>query len=408
MNAFVAMMQGADNEPAMNYLNLEPYDVYWARVRDMYSPFESGMKSGTARVFDHQIPGGQYSNLLVQCQSMGLWGNGQWEEVLDAYRDVNALFGDIVKVTPSSKCVGDLALYLVTRRLKASSLLSDPALAATIDWPESVVGLLKGDLGFPHRGFPPAVEAAILKGAAKRTIRAGLQLAPADFNANCQKLSATWNQPITPEMGMSSIMYPGVFKDFMSRRVSLGLMLRFLPTPVYFYAMQAGQTFDMAVPTTLVNEMLRADATNTFETVTSTGDETGAATTVVRVTLKSVGPLKDAHRTVSFSVFNVSTGHGEDQNVDIKDSTGKFVFAGPMANAENKAHVASPMPGSVLEIFIKAGAQVKAGDILMVISAMKMEVKSTAPHDGIVKSMAVEQGTRVVEGCLLCVVDPVQ
>lgn len=212
MNAFVAMMQGADNEPAMNYLNLEPYDIYWARVRDMYSPFESGMKSGTARVFDHQIPGGQYSNLLVQCQSMGLWGNGQWEEVLDAYRDVNDLFGDIVKVTPSSKCVGDLALYLVTRRLKASSLLSDPALAATIDWPESVVGLLKGDLGFPHRGFPPAVEAAILKGAPKRTIRAGLQLAPADFTANCATLAEVWNQQITPEMGMSSIMYPGVFK----------------------------------------------------------------------------------------------------------------------------------------------------------------------------------------------------
>jgi len=407
MNAFVAMMQGADNEPAMNYLNLEPYDMYWARVRDMYSPFESGMKSGTARVFDHQIPGGQYSNLLVQCQSMGLWGNGQWEEVLDAYRDVNDLFGDIVKVTPSSKCVGDLALYLVTRRLKASSLLSDPALAATIDWPESVVGLLKGDLGFPHRGFPPAVEAAILKGAPKRTIRAGLQLAPADFNANCEKLAGVWKQIITPEMGMSSIMYPGVFKDFMSRRASLGLMLRFLPTPVYFYAMQAGQTFDMQVPSTLVNEMLRGDAANTgFETVTSTGDETGAASTVVRVTLQSVGPLKDAHRTVSFSVTNISTGIEQDQAVDIKDNTGKFVFAGPMANTDNKAHVASPMPGSVLEIFVKVGTKVKAGDVIMVVSAMKMEVKSTAPHDGVIKSLSVELGTRVVEGCLLCVVEP--
>ena len=133
-------------------MDIEPYDLYWSQVRDLYSPFESGMKSGTARVFEHQIPGGQYSNLLVQCKSMGLQGE-QWDRVLNAYRDVNELFGDVVKVTPSSKCVGDLALYLVVQNLTTADLLN-PAKAGTIDFPESVVGLLKGDLGFPHRGFP--------------------------------------------------------------------------------------------------------------------------------------------------------------------------------------------------------------------------------------------------------------
>ena len=167
LNAFVAMMEGAPNDTGIKYMDLEPYDMYWARVRDMYSPFESGMKAGTARVFEHQIPGGQYSNLIVQCQSMGLWS--RWEEVLDAYRDVNNVFGDIVKVTPSSKCVGDLALYLVTRNLKAEDLL-DPAKANTIDFPESVVGLMKGDLGFPHRGFPNLIESVILKGASNEFI----------------------------------------------------------------------------------------------------------------------------------------------------------------------------------------------------------------------------------------------
>jgi pyruvate carboxylase len=108
MNAFVAMMEGALNDTGLKFMSLEPYDMYWGRVRDMYSPFESGMKSGSARVFEHQIPGGQYSNLYAQCKSMGLWND--WETILDTYRDVNALFGDIVKVTPSSKCVGDLAL----------------------------------------------------------------------------------------------------------------------------------------------------------------------------------------------------------------------------------------------------------------------------------------------------------
>ncbi|CAN0087695.1 unnamed protein product, partial [Hapterophycus canaliculatus] len=138
----------------------------------MYSPFENGMKSGTARVFDHQIPGKErreqigrreknikwcamdYSNLMVQCKSMGIWD--KWEGVLDMYRDVNNLFGDIVKVTPSSKCVGDLALYLVTRGLKASDV-TDPAKKGQVDFPDSVVGLLEGRLGFPHKGFPAEV-----------------------------------------------------------------------------------------------------------------------------------------------------------------------------------------------------------------------------------------------------------
>ncbi|CAB1101718.1 unnamed protein product [Ectocarpus sp. CCAP 1310/34] len=169
LNGFLASTEGSEMAPdGTGYLGLEPYDVYWSRVRDMYSPFENGMKSGTARVFDHQIPGkigeihiscsrakgGQYSNLMVQCKSMGIWD--KWEGVLDMYRDVNNLFGDIVKVTPSSKCVGDLALYLVTRGLKASDV-TDPAKKGQVDFPDSVVGLLEGRLGFPHKGFPDEV-----------------------------------------------------------------------------------------------------------------------------------------------------------------------------------------------------------------------------------------------------------
>jgi pyruvate carboxylase len=179
-------------------LKIEPYDLYWQGIREQYSPFESGMKSGTARVFEHQIPGGQYSNLIVQCAGMGL-ALDQWAAVLDAYRDVNFLFGDVVKVTPSSKVVGDLALYLVMKGLKTSDLI-DPetqeikAAAMKLDFPQSVVGLLKGELGFPHRGFPKAVEDLVLKGAAKLTIRAGLVLPPVDFEKNIAELSAKWDQ----------------------------------------------------------------------------------------------------------------------------------------------------------------------------------------------------------------------
>jgi pyruvate carboxylase len=254
--------------------------------------------------------------------------------------------------------------------------------------------LMKGDLGFPHRGFPAAVEAAILKGGAKRTIRAGLQISPADFAMNRETLSAKWAQPITDEMSMSSIMYPGVFRDFMSRRASKGLLLRYIPTPVYFYAMQVGQSFNMQVPDSLVGELLG-------QVVTSVGNEVGASSSGVRCELKRVGPLKESCRSVVFGITLAAKGEVE-YTCNVKDSTGAFVFSGPMANAADACQVASPMPGAVLEILVKKGQSVRAGDTLMVISAMKMEVKSTAPHDGVVGALEVELGARVVEGCLLC------
>jgi pyruvate carboxylase len=379
MNAFVAMMQGASNDTGINYLDLESYDVYWARVRDMYEPFESGMKSGSARVFEHQVPGGQYSNLLVQCKSMGI--QAKWEGVLDAYRDVNKLFGDIIKVTPSSKCVGDLALYLVTRSLTTADLL-DPSKASSIDFPESVVGLLKGDLGFPHRGFPQPVEDAILKGAARRTVRAGLVLPPADFVAYSEGLSKKWGRAITPEEGMSSLMYPQVFADFMARREQKGLLLKYLPTPVYLYGLLPGESFTMtSVPVAAAKD----------------ANVVGAEAAVdITVTLKRVGPLRGGNmRTVLFSV------NGKDQQHDVKDSSGKFEFLGPMADSSKAGQMGSPMPGSVEKLLVSEGQTVTMGDTLCTISAMKMEVKVTAPFNAKVTGLSVAAGTRVVEGALL-------
>ena len=191
---------------------------------------------------------------------------------------------------------------------------------------------------------------------------------------------------------MSSLMYPGVFKDFMLRRQQKGLLLRYLPTPVYFYAMAPGQAFSMSVPKSLFDEF-------TGSVVTSTGNETGDCTVDVTIELTRVGPLQKGHRNVSFSV------NGKEQSVNIKDSTGTFVFDGPMADSSNSSHVPSPMPGNVLEILAKPGQTVKAGETIMVISAMKMEVKSTAQADGKIGKILVDVGARVVEGCLLCTVE---
>jgi pyruvate carboxylase len=384
LNAFVAMMQGASNDTGINYLDLESYDVYWARCRDMYEPFESGMKSGSARVFEHQVPGGQYSNLLVQCKSMGI--QAKWEEVLDAYRDVNKLFGDIIKVTPSSKCVGDLALYLVTRSLTTADLL-DPSKASSIDFPESVVGLLKGDLGFPHKGFPQNVEDAILKGTPRRTVRAGLALVPADFTAHLEGLGKRWGRTISPEEGMSSLMYPQVFTDFMTRREQKGLLLKRLPTPVYLYGLLPGESFTMSsVPASEVKDALVSCA---------------GASADVCITLKRIGPLKGGNmRSILFTV------NGKDQQHEVKDSSGKFEFEGPMADSKKAGQIGSPMPGSVEKLLVAEGQLVAAGETLCTISAMKMEVKVTSPFEGKVVGLNVAAGTRVVEGALLLTLAP--
>ena len=192
------------------------------------APFETGMLAGSARVFDHEIPGGQYANLFVQCQSMGL--ADRWEEVLDAYRDVNKLFGDVVKVTPSSKCVGDLALYLVTRRMTAADVLDG---SKALDYPDSVVGLMEGRLGFPHRGFPADVQQAILGDRKPLTTRPSAALAPADFGAEAARLAAAHGRPLDAERTMASVLYPKVFDDFMRFCVDETCVSVYLPTPVY-------------------------------------------------------------------------------------------------------------------------------------------------------------------------------
>jgi pyruvate carboxylase len=378
----------------------------------MYSDFESGMLSGSARVYEHQIPGtawsffsflsynvcaidfilnnilfleitgGQYSNLLVQCRSMGLWS--RWEEVMDAYRDANRVLGDIVKVTPSSKCVGDLALYLVTRNLTAADLL-DESKAGSIDFPESVVGLFRGDLGFPHLGFPAEVERAVLRGniSEKRTVRAGLTLPSEDLVANVAALSQKYGYPLTPEEGMSSIMYPKVFADYMKRQEEKGgELLRHLPSPVYFHGMKPGQEFTMKVPASLAGDVCEVP-------------EGSSDSLSVSVKLDRIAPMKKGHRELSFTI------NGMVQVANIKDSTGAFVFDGPMADAGVAGQLGSPMPGVVEKVLVTEGQDVEAGDTLVTISAMKMEVKVTAPFAGKVGKLFVPLGGRVVEAALL-------
>ncbi|EGB12997.1 hypothetical protein AURANDRAFT_52076 [Aureococcus anophagefferens] len=381
LNAFCAAMEGLERAPGIDYMRLEPYDVYWAKVRAMYAPFETGMLAGSARVFDHEIPGGQYANLFVQCQSMGL--ADRWEEVLDAYRDVNKLFGDVVKVTPSSKCVGDLALYLVTRKMTAADVLDG---SKTLDYPDSVVGLMEGRLGFPHRGFPADVQQAILGDRKPLTTRPSAALPPADFGAEAARLAAAHGRPLDAERTMASVLYPKVFDDFMRFCVDETCVSVYLPTPVYLHGLAVGQTARLAsLPAPLAKLECGVDAVD--------------AVVDVDVTLKRVGPLKAGRmRTLVFDV------NGAEQRVEVKNPAPEGEFDGPMADAGDAAHVAAPMPGAVDKVLAADGAAVAAGDDLCVVSAMKMEVAVKCHRAGTL-ALKVDAGAKVVEGALLATIN---
>jgi pyruvate carboxylase len=236
------------------------------------------------------------------------------------------------------------------------------------------------------------VEDAILKGAPRRTVRAGLVLPPADFAAHIAELSKKFGCAISPEESMSALMYPQVFNDYMTRKQKKGPLLRYLPTPVYLYGMLPGDKFEMTAPAGLV----KAGADPSVDAEGAHANADASMKVTVQVEMRRVGPLKaGSMRTVVLAV------NGKEQHVEVKDSSGKFEFTGPMADASKQGQLGSPMPGVVEKLLVAEGKAVQAGDTLCTVSAMKMEVKVTAPFDGKVASVSIAVGTRVIEGALL-------
>eukprot|EP00638_Chattonella_subsalsa_P022391 CAMPEP_0117865028 /NCGR_PEP_ID=MMETSP0950-20121206/6495_1 /TAXON_ID=44440 /ORGANISM="Chattonella subsalsa, Strain CCMP2191" /LENGTH=1345 /DNA_ID=CAMNT_0005716035 /DNA_START=71 /DNA_END=4108 /DNA_ORIENTATION=- len=380
MNAFLASMDGHERSTQMDYLSLEPYDMYWGNVRDMYRPFESGMLSGTARVYDHEIPGGQYSNLIVQCKSMGLWD--RWEEVLNMYRDVNRMFGRVVKVTPSSKCVGDLALYMVTRGLTCEDVM-DPEKASKIDFPGSVVDLMVGKLGRPHRGFPEQLEKNVLRGKPKLTERPGAVMEPADFKKQKEELMSKYGN-VTDEDIVTSLMYPKVFSDYKEFTANYSTLTSKLETPVFWYGMDVGDVTELVVS--------KAEAEHLRIPV----EDAAMNEIPVTITLKRVtAPMKDSLRTVMFDI------NGVEHHVQIASEKKEDGFSGPMADPENRRQIGSPMPGIVEKLLVEPGDTITENQNIAVVSAMKMEVEVKAPGNGKVKKVITTKGSKVIEGALM-------
>ena len=331
--------------------------VYWEAVRAQYAAFESDLKAGASEVYLHEMPGGQFTNLKEQARSLGL--DSRWHEVARAYRAANDLFGDIVKVTPSSKVVGDMALMMVSQDLSPADVL-DPD--REIAFPASVVEMLHGDLGQPPGGWPEALQRKALKGAEPIRVRPGSLLPDADLDAERAKVGRIRGEPASEQDLASYLMYPKVFSDFAGTSRKYG-PVSILPTPVYFYGMPIG-----------------SEITATLERGKSL---------VVR--LQAVGEAdEEGQRRVFFEL------NGQPRIVRVPDR-GAVASLPARRKAEegNDAHLAAPMSGSVSTVAVQQGQSVKAGDVLLTIEAMKMEMALRSARDGTVSQVLVQAGSLI-------------
>ncbi len=366
LGSIVAALEDGDRDTGLDAAVIREISFYWEAVRQHYAAFESDLRSGASEVYLHEMPGGQFTNLKEQARALGL--EARWHEVAQAYADANRMFGDIVKVTPSSKVVGDMALAMVSADLTVDDV-TDPK--REISFPASVVQMLRGDLGQPPGGWPPELQKKALKGEAPIAVRPGALLDDADLEA----LRAEGNERAGGQLSdaefASYLMYPKVFSDFAAAVSQYG-PTEVLPTPVYFYGLPAGEEImvDLEKGKTLV---VRCQA------LTDT-DEDGQ----VRV----------------FFELN-----GQPRVIKVPDRAHGAGAAAARRKAEdgNDDHLAAPMPGVISTVAVKSGQHVEAGDVLLSIEAMKMETVIHADREGIVAEIVVHPGQQIDAKDLLLV-----
>ncbi|MEL7146464.1 MAG: biotin/lipoyl-containing protein, partial [Bacteroidota bacterium] len=353
-NSVVAALDGHPRASDINLESLNAYANYWEDVREFYYPFESGLKAGTAEVYDHEIPGGQYSNLRPQARSLGL--EDRFEEVKKNYAVVNKMFGDIVKVTPSSKVVGDMALYMTANGLTPEDVVNNKSLA----FPESVISLFRGELGQPHGGFPEEVSKAILKGEKPFTDRPNAHLAPIDFEKEMKEFQAEFDEYCDELDFLSYKLYPKVFKDFWEKNRQFGVVWR-LPTPAFLYGLKDNEEIYV---------------------------EIGQGKAIIIKKLYTGSVNENGFSNVYFDL------NGQTRIIQVRDNSVKSDK--PMhEKATGDRQVGAPIPGKIVEIKVKAGQEVAENDPLFVIEAMKMETTISAENAGVVATVHLPEGELV-------------
>ncbi|RPE31400.1 pyruvate carboxylase [Acinetobacter sp. BIGb0102] len=355
MGSIVAALKHTERDSGLNPQNLQQISTYWEDVRRIYAPFEADMRAGTADVYHHEMPGGQYTNLREQARSLGL--EHRWSEVSDAYAQVNLLFGDIVKVTPTSKVVGDMALFMVSNHLTAEDI-SNPAL--DIDFPESVVSLFKGELGTPAHGFPVALQQKVLKGTAPLHDRPGAIMPAVDLAQQKQGLRNIFGDLIDDQALASYLMYPKVFNEFMQHKLKFGTVST-LPSSAFFYGLKEQETISVEL-----------EAGKTLE-----------------IKLLARSEVRDGWVDLFIEL------NGQLRLIQIQQQGTQAAQQRPQADPMNPAHLGASMPGMISTMPVKTGQSVLKGETLFTIEAMKMELAIKADSDCVIQEILVNPGMQV-------------
>ena len=363
LNGLVTALEYQERAAKLNQTALQQLSDYWEDVRPYYAGFESGMKSSSTEVYQHEMPGGQYSNLEQQAKAVNL--AERFGEVKEMYSKVNKMFGDLVKVTPSSKVVGDMALFMVQNNLTEQKILEQ---GENINFPDSVVQFFKGYLGQPYGGFPEPLGKVILKGDKALTVRPGELLPAVNFVEIEQELFEKLNRRITSHDLLSYTMYPKVFLDFEEEQQEYG-SLQFLDTPTFFYGLRHGEKIavEIEVGKTLIIKLL------------------------------SISELQsDGTRTIYFEL------NGIPREVNVRDMSAKNTSQKRQkADKNDRKQIGASMPGKVLKIMVKAGDKLKKGEYLLVTEAMKMETTIQASYDATVKEVYIKEGDLIETNDLL-------
>jgi pyruvate carboxylase len=363
VNSLYYALSASDRKPDVDINALESLSHYWEKVRHYYFPFESGMKTSNAEIYKLEMPGGQYSNLRQQAIAVGL--GERFEEVKDMYRRVNLLFGDIVKVTPSSKVVGDMTLYMVQNNLTEDNIYEK---GQTLDFPDSVVNFFMGELGQPYQGFPKELQSIILKGRKPLNDRPGKHLEPVNFSDIQARLEEKFERKFKDHEVLSAALYPKVYTDYLHFIDTFG-ETTVLGTPTFFYGLRLGEEVSVTI-------------------------EEGK---MLVVKLISIGhPQKDGTRTLYYEL------NGQPREVSVKDMN---VESSEVAHAkvekDNPHQIGASMPGTVVKILVSSGERVKKGDHLLVTEAMKMETTVQSPVDGTIKKVFVNENDVIEAGDLM-------
>jgi pyruvate carboxylase len=366
LGSLVEALRGSERDTGLDPEAIRRISFYWEAVRGQYAAFESDLKGPASEVYLHEMPGGQFTNLKEQARSLGL--ESRWHEVARAYHDANLMFGDIVKVTPSSKVVGDMALMMVSQDLSVADVVEG---TREISFPESVVSMMRGDLGQPEGGWPPAIQKRALKGEAAYSERPGARLVALDLVAERNRAEEKTGRKLSEPEFASWLMYPKVFADYVAAREAYG-PTSVLPTPVYFYGLQPGEEIhvDLEKGKTLVVLCLAIAET----------DDKGMVT-------------------VHFEL------NGQPRRTKVPNRARGVSGSAARRKAEAgiEAHVGAPMPGVISAVAVSAGQEVAAGDVLVSIEAMKMETALHADRAGRIAEVLVKAGDQIDAKDLLVV-----